>query len=482
MVPHSTYKKYRKKITASAAILLSCITFSALGEVETIPARKISLDNFIKGACINDKNFQLILIDELALKYGRVLELPSKDLLLSATGTYKLKLSGDGGDGPEGNVSLSKLFPMSGTETSTEFSISPSRTGSGFSSSFSALVSQPIARNAFGRSTRMHDRILGLENRISRYQIIEAYEDYLATIIGLFYQWYADDALYHVARRAWEENTRLLANIRLRFHNRIAHRIDVDRIQLQTIISREVMDTRSLQYEASRNLVYQALGYKGSIQLQPVFKPMEIKLTGDFSIDFRNHAGISRTLKILDLLVKKGRIEIARSADDLLPSTSLMAGYSFDRTALGGRTYSQHLIYGGLQFTFPFQREKEKAGLKIQRIEQRKNLLKKGDTAERIKNDLKILHQKILQEKIFIKSARERLTLAQRIAAEEGRLYRQARSPLKNLIDARNILEESRLNLVNHRTAASTLKLEWLRMTDGLVQAENLKKTRDRLQ
>lgn len=459
------------------------MTSGLWGEVKTAASSTaaISLETFIRTACGNDKNFQLILIDELSLKYKKRLELPSRDLVLSAAGQYNLKLSGEGGDGPGGSVGLSKLFPLSGTETSTEFSISPARTGSGYSSSFSALVSQPIARNAFGRSTRMHDRIIGLENRISRYQVIEAYEDYLATVIGLFYQWYADDALYRAARRAWEENTRLLANTRRRFRNRIAHRIDVDRIALQTVTSREVMETRLMQFKASRDLVYQALGYREKEELKPSFTPMRVAMTGDFFLDYQRHAAPGRTLKILDLMVKKGRLEVARAADDLLPSTSLMGGYSFDRTILGGRTYAQHLVYGGLQFNFPVTREKEKATLTIQRIEQRKNLLRKGDTAERIKSDLKILHRKILQEKKFIESARKRLALARRIAVEERRRYLQARSPLKDLIDARNILEESRLSLVTHRTASSTLQLEWLRLTDGLVEGKNLKKTRNRL-
>ncbi len=471
-------RRYRQ-----AALFIALVFFPLYsgGEVKDKPVHHLSLQNFIRNACSHDKKFQLILIDELTLKYQKALQLPSRDLVLSATGQYNLKLAGEGGDGPGATVALSKLFPMAGTSTSMEYSISPARTGSGFSSTFSALVSQPLARNAFGRNTRMHKKIIGLENRISRYQIIEAYEDYLATLIGLYYQWYSDDALYRAGRRAWIEDTRLLANIRLRYRSRIAYRIDVDRIALQTMASREEMETRALQYRASRDLVYQAVGYRGTEELRPLFREMPLTLTDKFSHNYKRDAVQSRTMTLLQLLIDKGRIEVARAADELLPSTNLMAGYSYNRTILGGRSYAQHLIYGGLEFSLPITREKEKAAVRVQRIAQRKKVINRGDTLERLKNNLNILHRKIQHEKKMTESTRQRVALAQRVTAEETRRYHRAQTSLKDLIDARNILEASRLNLVTRRAAMATLQLEWLRLTDKLVEMKNIQKTRNRL-
>ena len=440
--------------------------------------RPVSLETFIRTACMHDRQFQLILIDELSLKYQKALNLPSKDLVLSATGQYNLKLAGDVAGGPESTISLSKLFPFTGTEASASYSIAPLRTGDGYATSFTTVVSQPLARNAFGRNTRLHDRILGLENRISRYQIIEAYEDYLATIIGLYYQWYADTALYEAARRALEENRRLLANLQLRLKNRIAHPVDVYRVHLQTIISQDEMDTRRLQFQASRDLVYHAMDYRGKEILEPVFENFTPSLGKNFNADYQNQWTGNRTAMILDLLVQGGKLKGIRAADDLLPSVNLLAGYSIGTQAFGSTTYSQHQMYGGLQFSFPLGRQKEKAALKITRIEQRKNLINKKDTRERLKNDLKTLHRRIRQEEKFITTAESRFELARRIAVEEARLYRQARSPLKNLIEARTTLEDSRLNLINHRVQLSTLRLEWLRLTDQLVEGKNLDATR----
>jgi len=462
-------------------IFSSILLVSGNGISKTVKEvkRSITLETFIRAACVHDRQFQLILIDELSLKYKKALELPSKDLVLSATGQYNLKLAGDVAGGPEGIISLSKLFPFTGTETSASYSISPARSGSGYTSSFTTIVSQPLARNAFGRNTRLHDRILGLESRVSRYQIIEAYEDYLATIIGLYYQWYADTALYEASRRAWEENRRLLGNLQLRLKNRIAHPIDVNRVHLQTIISRDEMDTRRLQFEASRDLVYHAINYKGTKVLKPVFENFTASLGKNFAADYQNQWAGNRTAMILDLLVQGGKLEGIRAADDLLPSVNLLAGYSIGSTAFGlNSSYSEHQVYGGLQFAFPFGRQKEKAALEVTRIEQRKNLINKTNTKERLRNDLKTLHRRIRQEEGFITTAGSRFELARRIAVEEARLYRQARSPLKNLIEARTALEENRLNLINHRVQLSTLRLEWLRLTDQLVKGKNLDATR----
>ncbi len=85
----------------------------------------LPIEEFIAAAVKNDTVFEEILIDELDLKYSKALELPAGDLVLSVRGEYDLNLTQDTDD-HEAAISLSKLFPYTGTTISAEYGTSPS--------------------------------------------------------------------------------------------------------------------------------------------------------------------------------------------------------------------------------------------------------------------------------------------------------------------------------------------------------------------
>ena len=151
--------------------------------------RKLTIEGFIELAAANDSEFETILIEELKLQYEKDLNLPARDLVLEVKNEYDSFLK-QNRSGRETTVGLSKLFPMTGTSVTAEYSVTPSATSTRDSSAFDVYLTQPIAKNAFGKSTRLHDKIIGIEIDVARHQIVEAYEDYLATIISAYYDWY----------------------------------------------------------------------------------------------------------------------------------------------------------------------------------------------------------------------------------------------------------------------------------------------------
>ena len=151
--------------------------------------RILSLREFIDLSVRKDTEFEKILIDELSLQYEKDLELPAGDLVLEVKGQYDLILDRKREEA-EGTVSLSKLFPFTGTNLEAEYTTAPSYTSTVNTTGFTFEVSQPIAENAFGKAARLKDKIVGVEIDVARHQIVEAYEDYLATIIVGYYDWY----------------------------------------------------------------------------------------------------------------------------------------------------------------------------------------------------------------------------------------------------------------------------------------------------
>jgi hypothetical protein len=99
-----------------AFILMVFISISLQADNEK--KRELTMREFIKISAAADPEFQSILIEQYYLKYKKDLELPASDLVLSLTGQYDLFLDQKEKNGAEGSISLSKLFPATGTEIS----------------------------------------------------------------------------------------------------------------------------------------------------------------------------------------------------------------------------------------------------------------------------------------------------------------------------------------------------------------------------
>ena len=143
----------RKKL-----VIIFCFAFLCLApdvtSADSAPEVVLSYQRFVQLATENDSEFEEILVDELTLQYQKKLRLPAKDLVLSVKSQYEMFLDQDRSS-PDTTVGLSKLFPMSGTELSADYEVGAGISSSQESSSVTFALSQPIAQNAFGRSTKI---------------------------------------------------------------------------------------------------------------------------------------------------------------------------------------------------------------------------------------------------------------------------------------------------------------------------------------
>jgi len=318
----------------AAVALLLILMGTGNAKAEDMSPRVLGLDEFIRMASEKDTEFESILVDELTLKYQKDLGLPARDLVLSVKGQYDLILD-PRREEPEVSVGLSRLFPYTGTDVSAEYESTPSLTRTDSSSEFSLLVSQPIARNAFGRGTRLLDRIIGLEVDVARHQIIEAYEDYLASTIVTYYDWFGAYENLKIAESSYQENIRLLDNIRERQKSHIALPIDVNKITLQVMEKKEKLIQLREEYRSALNLVLKAIRYAGTEELIPRRPDLYMDVPPDIDRAQGWFRDDSRSAVVLDLLEKKGGLEADKNADDLLPSIDLLFGYRVSGEDLG---------------------------------------------------------------------------------------------------------------------------------------------------
>lgn len=455
-----------KEIKQTLASLLVIIS----GTSPLIAAHQtLTLDNFIQQAISNDLTFETILIDQLALKYRRDILLPDSDVIMNVKYQHNFYLN-QNRDNPEASISLSKLFPYNGTRLSLNYNKDSSSISSSDDSSLQFLVSQPIAKNAFGKGVQLSDKIIGIENDISRYQIIEAYEDYLASLTSAYYNWYSAYENLKVGKASYKYNQKLMDNMLERQRQKIALPIDVNKMELLLIAKKENLIVLQEVFNNVSNLILKAIRHKGVTTLVPS-KPKPPATHVQFEKDYNTFTQSSRTYQALNLLEKQGTFEVKKAADDLLPSTNLLLGYNKEGKDWGIRN-EEDSYYAGIELRWPIGHSVDQAKQKVAQIKHKKTLLSNQNKYEELRTNLKNLYQQIQREQKLIKVAGTKIKLAKAILRDEAENYSFGKVTLNDYIDAVNLVDVTRFSFTEHTVQLNKLLIEWLRLTDQLVDEQ----------
>jgi len=437
------------------------LPFSAFAEEKTV-----TVEEFIKIASEKDTYFEQILIDEMKLKYKKEISSAAGDILLSVKGRYNFEIDASNPDSKEASVSLAKLFPCIGLEAGISYSLSDYPSVSGETSAFNASFSIPLAKNAFGYSSRMTNEIAGLEEEISSHQAVEAYEEYLSSLLKLYYTWYSNYAAMKAAEISFEESKNLLNNMQARRKSGIAYKIDVNKTRLQSIEKEETLITIKQSYIESLNLVKQAMRTDAAIL--PA-KPGPYRAVDYGNTDINSLIENSRTFSILDLLVKKAGVSEGKAFNSLLPSADFTAGYSLSGSGfnLNG---TEHAAFIGFELGLPIiAGQKEHAEHESAKLESKRQSLSKESSSGAFKTNLVNLFNELKGREKILKLAEEKEILANAVYKEEKEYYNQARSSLNDLISAINSLENAKFSRISEEIKLNILIVEWLRLTDTLI-------------
>ena len=435
-------------------------------------ANILPLREFIDLAVRNDTEFEKILIDELSLQYEKDLGLPADDLVLEIKGQHDLMLSQERAE-TGGSVALARLFPYTGTSVETEYTTASSYTSTENATTLTVEVSQPIAQNAFGKATRLKDKIIGVELDVARHQIIEAYEDYLAAVITGYYIWYEAYENLNIGESSYNENLKLLDNIKERQKSNIALAIDVNKVHLQVLAKKEKLIELKEEYANALNFIEQATRYDGKESLVPHEPEVYKDVTVVFEEDFEKFKDAGRTCQVLNLLEQKSKLEVDEEADDLLPSINVLVGYN-----IKGRDFEieneDNMAYAGITVAWPFGDQVDRAEYETSKITLEKTKLTNTGTRFGLYTDIKDLSIQINSEKELLNIAKEKIGLAKSILKDETENYSFGKVTLNDYIDAVNVLDNNRFNEVLHDSQHKKLLVEWLRMTDRLVSKSDV--------
>ncbi|MCA9396261.1 MAG: TolC family protein [Candidatus Omnitrophica bacterium] len=458
---------------------LFLLTLSAAGHcddaVTALPeGTPLSLSDFILQSTQKDTEFEQILVDDMILNYQRDLRLPAADIILSVKEQYHYFIEADKERG-ETSVSLSRLFPMTGTELEAAYDSTPVSAVSRNNSSLSFSVTQPIAENAFGKSTRLLDQLIGVEVDVARHQVTEAYEDYLALIILEYLNWQESYENLKIGISSYKENVKLLQNIQERKKSNIALPIDVYKVEIQVLEKKEALISFRSRYVRQSNIISRILRLnEGEFSHIPDSSADNVRMKGDFENLYSEFTSSSRTYQVFDLLEKRSDFQVQRDADDLLPSINLKIGYEMEGTDFD-LSDNDRLFYGAVQMDWPLPDSVEKAEYEISRLNLKKTGYDIRNTHYRLYSQLKNIYEEIVRESNLKSIADEKINFARSVLEAETENYTFGKVTLNDYIRAVNALDSARFNLVSRTLQIQKLRLEWKRLTDTLITSEEIR-------
>jgi len=453
-------------------IILSCFVGT---EVFAKDKRVLILDDYVILAVTNDTTFQEILIDLAPLRYRKDLNLPAKDIVLGVAAEYDLFLMQDRNEAG-GSISLSRLFPRSGTEIEFDYTTAPGFSSDNNSSDYTVRITQPIAENAFGKVTRIEDDIIGVEIDVIRYQVVEAYEDYLAQVIAAYFDWYAAYENLRIGQSSYMENLKLMENIERRQKASIALPIDVHKIDLQVLAKQEALIELTEQYENKLNFIKQAIRYEGDEGLIPQSTSRYSDLGFIFEDQYKRFEEKSRTYKILDLIEERNAMKVDQIASEFLPSIDLLFGYTVEGDDFAIKN-EDNMAFVGVEMEWPLGDSVKRAEYETAKIDRKKSALVTENTRQRLYTNIKNLSQQINREGQLLELSEKKIDLAQSVLEDETENYSFGRVTINDYIQAVNTLDNNRFDRIRHEILMAKLTVEWLRITDQLINKKDIKRT-----
>jgi len=448
-------------------LLVLCLVFVIMFPLSAEEPQEISFQEFIESAIKNDTGFENILIDELSLKYRKDLGLPARDIVLSVKAEYDFILS-QNREEPSLTTSLSKLFPIQGTEIEASYRTIPALSSDQSNSELVLSLSQPIAENAFGKVTRYKDKIIGTEIDLAKHQIIEAYEDYYAKLMTVYLNWIEAYDNLEIGQYSYNENEKLLNDIKQRERSAIALKIDVNKTNLQVLAKEEKLVQLEENYQKQLNIIKTAIRYKGSQELKPKREMIHKDISVSFDPDYENFKRESRTYEILDLLKDKSQLEVDKLSHELLPSVNLLFRYNLAGKDPGIKNQEDQ-FFAGVEMDWPIKDQVKEAQYEVSIIQKDKTRLLTQNIHYKLYQDLKNLELGIKRERKLITIANKKIKLSQSVLKDEIENYSFGKVTLNDYIDAVNSLDNQRFNKISHETLHQKLITEWLRLTDRLV-------------
>ncbi len=436
------------------SLLIFCFGLTIFSSVVEAKERELSLKEFVALASKNDPKFHRILMDELSLRYDTDMNVESEELVA----TILTELTMDASDKyAASGLSLERRVPLRGQSYESSYAYDADDNDS---HTFSFSFSQDIAQNAFGKAVKLDSQIQDIKTDVARYQITEAYEDYMAELMSVYYTWTRQYESYRLAQSSYKENEKVLASIVSRQKKKVADQTDVNKLKLLIIAKEEQVIIFEKNYKETMNKMQRVTKLGLSETVIPDSSIILDSLPSEFEKELSGIKDSSRSFRMLALIQSHVNVETARLARELMPSIELSAAVlqNVDTSAQLSATIA-----------LPFQKKKAKAAYAISQINQEKNTLNTESTSEILETAIQNLHLSLVTQKKLVTTAAKKRGLAAKILENESENYAYGKISLNDYIAAVNRFDSTRFDEIDQKITFQQLSVEWKRLTDQLI-------------
>jgi multidrug efflux pump subunit AcrB/outer membrane protein TolC len=445
---------YRPKLNTVNMAILFFIGFMISGPTINAEVVPLSLDNFITRATKYDTNFHKLLIEKYTFTYDQDINVTVAELLFSGDSDYTI----DSGDAlNDSTISLSQTLPKNGQTFTASYALSDSDSSTALTS---FTFSQDIAKNAFGKSVVLDSSIQAIKTDIAKHQLVEAYEDYMAELITLYYTWLRQYEGLQLAKSSYKENEKVLDSIVNRQKRKIANETDVNKLTLQILTKKEQVIRFESNYLETSHLIGRVIQSKSPTLIAPNTDIVLDDVPVDFEEEIKEIQSNSRTFIILDQVTSQTDLEEDRALRDLLPSVQLSTSIA-----------NQSSTYGtiGASISLPLFNAAAKATHEIAKLDVQKVVLETRTNRDSYLTTMRNNHVSLTTQKKLIDVAIQKRQLAQKILKEESENYSFGKITLNDYIVAVNRYDSARFDEIDRKITFQQISVEWKRLSDRLV-------------
>ncbi|MBT5954708.1 TolC family protein [bacterium] len=414
----------------------------------------LSLDDFIMKAIKNDTTFHTMILESYKFSYWKELNVSVSELLLSGGTDYEIL---NGSMIKNTSLLLSKTFPNQGQSYSSSYTFSD---GIDSNSSTSFTFSQDIARNAFGKSVQLDEKIEAIKLDIARFQLVEAYEDYMAELMILYYSWINQYEGLQQALSSFKENQKVLDSIKNRKLRKIANDTDVNKLELQILTKKEQVIGFETDFFETTRKIKRVINDTISKEVYPERKIVLDNLPISFDDELSIIQKESRTFDLFSKIRTETSLDVEKAIRNLLPSVSLSA------TIL-----NKSLTYGslGISFDLPLQNKLAKADYEVSKLESLKVDSQSLTDELMLITTIRNIYESLITQKRLIAIASSKREFAQKILDAESENYSFGKVTLNDYIGAVNRHDSLRLEEIKRKIDYQIMSVEWKRLTDRLI-------------
>jgi hypothetical protein len=439
--------------------------------VSPAPEAPLSLERFLAEAVAVDANLEPIVAERLRERFHRDLSAPDRRYLVHVRGEYGVP-TGGGGATSSLVASVEKELTDTGTrltvaETDRDLSDRRERLTS-------VTLEQPLYRNAFGENGRLLERILDDERRLIFLEVVESYEAYVASLVGVYLDFRSAYLQVRVARRLHADARTLLDQVERKRRLGIARSLDVDRIRYEVLSRREELLVAEAELASQRTEIAGRTGRDATTLFVPTVDPFLDADGADYATQARIalESGRSMTLVALQSRVATDRLRWREGEER--PAVDLIAGFQADHSERYATATDRNEAVVGVAVTAPLGDHRGEARRQEAAYAKSKALAEEGAARQNYRTSLARLRERLTRQKERVVVAGEKVALAARIADEERSRYLQGETDLDQLIGSHRTLAESRFALGKEEVALDRVALEWRSLTDRLVSEHRL--------